>query len=68
MNRAPQRSLALFLSVFSVLCISVSANAASGPAKSSKSDSASISGAGYRFETGGWTYVHLEGDAAQIGY
>jgi hypothetical protein len=23
---------------------------------------------GYRFETGGWTYVHLEGGPSQIGY
>ena len=23
---------------------------------------------GYRFETGGWTYVHLEGSPAQIGF
>ncbi len=25
-------------------------------------------GAGYRFERGGWTYVHLEGTPAEIGY
>src|SRR6516164_5379579 len=23
---------------------------------------------GYRFQTGGWTYVHLEGTPAQIGF
>lgn len=26
------------------------------------------SGAGYRFERGGWTYVHLEGTPAEIGF
>jgi hypothetical protein len=25
-------------------------------------------GAGYRFERGGWTYVHLEGSPAEMGY
>ena len=25
-------------------------------------------GAGYRFERGGWTYVHLEGTPSEIGY
>jgi hypothetical protein len=29
---------------------------------------ASISGPGYRFESGGWTYVHLQGDPAEIGF
>ena len=26
------------------------------------------SGAGYRFDRGGWKYVHLEGTPAQIGF
>ena len=26
------------------------------------------SGAGYRFDRGGWTYVHLEGTPAEIGF
>lgn len=29
---------------------------------------ASKSGAGYRFDKGGWKYVHLEGTPAEIGY
>ena len=31
-------------------------------------DSHVFSGAGYRFERGGWTYVHLEGTPSEIGY
>src|SRR5262249_16991810 len=29
---------------------------------------ASSSGAGYRFDKGGWKYVHLEGTPSEIGY
>jgi hypothetical protein len=42
-----------------------SANAASSP---HKADAQPTSGPGYRFETGGWTYVHVEGDPSQIGF
>jgi Phospholipase B len=31
-------------------------------------DSHVFEGAGYRFERGGWTYVHLEGSPKEIGY
>jgi hypothetical protein len=37
---------------------------AAGAAGSAKVEA----GAGYRFERGGWTYVHLEGTPAEIGY
>jgi len=36
--------------------------------KPSQSDAESTSGPGYRFTSGGWTYVHLEGDPSQIGF
>ena len=29
---------------------------------------ANTSGAGYRFDRGGWMFVHLEGTAAEIGF
>ena len=41
---------------------------ASAAAHAGKGDAQSISGPGYRFESGGWTYVHLQGNAAQIGF
>jgi len=57
-------SLALFLPVF----VASAAVPASAPAKSIKAEPLSSSGPGYRFQSGGWTYVHLEGDPAQIGF
>lgn len=52
-----------------LLCVSLflaCGLAAAGPAASNP-DSSAVS-PGYRFETGGWTYVHLEGGPSQIGY
>ena len=65
MIASPRRLLAYSLSV--VLAV-VSASIASAAAKGATGDSAASSGPGYRFQTGGWTYVHLEGDPAQIGF
>lgn len=54
------------------LCVSVLMLAASSSAfaglKPAKADLEASSGPGYRFGSGGWTYVHLEGDPAQIGF
>jgi len=52
-----------------LLCVSlllVCAVAAATPGASNPDSSAASPG--YRFETGGWTYVHLEGSPAQIGF
>ncbi|HEY6490703.1 MAG: C45 family peptidase [Terracidiphilus sp.] len=48
-----------------LLFAAVPARAVDGAPAADGRDSA---GAGYRFERGGWTYVHLEGSPAQIGY
>lgn len=49
-----------FLCALSAICCPVSVQAASG--------GGSAASPGYRFERGGWTYVHLEGTPSQIGY
>lgn len=43
------------------LTVSISAAAAASPGRDDASK-------GYRFERGGWTYVHLEGSPAEIGF
>ena len=48
-----------------LLLIFFAANCAAGVGASSDKE---VSGAGYRFKTGGWTYVHLEGTPAQVGF
>jgi hypothetical protein len=50
-----------------VLCF-LSTGTLSHAAKPAKGENSSASGPGYRFESGGWTYVHLEGDPSQIGF
>ncbi|HWT65395.1 MAG TPA: hypothetical protein VN151_04725, partial [Terracidiphilus sp.] len=50
-----------------VLLIVLSATDA-GAAKSKLKTKALSASAAYRFERGGWTYVHLEGTPAEIGY
>src|SRR5436305_8354927 len=47
----------LFLGILSVL-----AHAATEPAQDPRLQK------GFRFQKGGWTYVHLEGSPAEIGY
>jgi hypothetical protein len=53
--------------VVSILAIAPgsAARAADSPAKASAQTDASP---GYRFENGGWTYVHLEGTPSQVGF
>lgn len=46
------------------LCVLVLAGAAARAAK----PAATTAAPGYRFERGGWTYVHLEGTPAEIGF
>jgi hypothetical protein len=42
---------------------------AAAAAKPARNDAnPATSGSGYRFSSGGWTYVHLEGDPGQIGF
>ncbi len=58
-----RRSLVLFL----VLVVSGSLWASSAKQASDKSDDARLKPA-YRFNKGGWVYVHLEGSPGDIGY
>ena len=58
MGRAIPRGLSIFLLLTMVLVVVGQAHAAQ----------AISAGAGYRFEKGGWTYVHLEGTPEQIGF
>jgi len=51
----------LCVSLLLVCGLAAATAGASNPATSAVSP-------GYRFETGGWTYVHLEGSPAQIGF
>jgi len=55
---------------FSVLCLLPLDVATEAYAKriSSPAPQTTTSGAGYRFDKGGWKYVHLEGSPAQIGF
>ncbi len=50
------------------LVFGLATSAALAAAHPGKGDAQPVSGPGYRFESGGWTYVHLQGDAAQIGF
>ncbi len=50
-----------FCAVFCALCLFLTAGLSAGAA-------VITSGKGYRFRTGGWTYVHLEGTPAEIGF
>ena len=64
--------LRLLPRVLSVCLLSCVAIAAASPARAagwpSKPDSQTSALPGYRFERGGWTYVHLEGAPSQIGF
>jgi len=57
---------ALSFCLLSVLALAVVPGHAAAPLKGD--DSPTTVGAGYRFDRGGWTYVHLEGTPAEIGY
>ncbi|WP_109484886.1 C45 family autoproteolytic acyltransferase/hydolase [Occallatibacter savannae] len=63
MSRRIPRALLLFLLFFSIAAISpakrVTPAAAQGP---------NTSRAGYRFDRGGWMFVHLEGSPSEIGF
>jgi hypothetical protein len=61
-----RRFLAPFLPLF--LAVASVPPPARAAAKLAKGDAPSNSGPGYRFQSGGWTYVHLEGDPAQVGF
>jgi hypothetical protein len=66
MATAPRIYAAFLLPVLlsAVLALPAAAEAVKGD----KAELPSASGPGYRFETAGWTFVHLEGDPAQIGF
>jgi len=60
-------SRALVICLFTVLPLAWASPAwASGRPAGREADSKALPG--YRFEKGGWTYVHLEGSPAQIGF
>jgi hypothetical protein len=61
-----QLSRAVFLCLLSVLF--ASASPAFAKRIATASSSAESSGPGYRFDRGGWKYVHLEGTPEQIGF
>ena len=50
------------LATAAVLCVSTAVWAQAKPAKDAR-----LAGA-YKFQRGGWTYVHLQGTPAQIGF
>jgi hypothetical protein len=57
----------VFCFVLSLTVLAAVAGAATSKQDSAKADEARLKG-GYRFERGGWVYVHLEGAPADIGY
>ena len=57
----------VFCFVLSLTVLAAVAGAATSKQDSAKGDEARLKG-GYRFERGGWVYVHLEGAPADIGY
>ena len=65
MVRLPGRALTLSVLALFALFIAISSAAAAEPASKAAKSGAEP---GYRFERGGWTYVHLEGSPAQIGF
>jgi hypothetical protein len=70
MARSLRRVFVSFPVVLILLAGAIAARPAAKPAaKSPHADAHSASsGPGYRFESGGWIYVHLEGDPAQVGF
>jgi hypothetical protein len=65
MYRLHPRALSLcLLSLFAV----VAASSAYASVRPSRPDAQASVQPGYRFERGGWTYVHLEGAPSQIGF
>jgi hypothetical protein len=69
MVRTLRRFLSLALPILLAAAFSSPIEAAGTPAaKAAKAEAPSSSGPGYRFEAGGWTYVHLEGGPAQVGF
>ena len=62
MVRPHSRALLFFLLTFLAIAAAQPARAAGGAG--ARADDLP----GYRFETGGWTYVHLEGSPSQIGF
>jgi hypothetical protein len=65
MVRLLPRTLSLCLFSLAALAAVSTACAAGGQLAPATTDNASR---GYRFEKGGWTYVHLEGDPRQMGF
>ena len=66
MNRLSGRLAAAGFAIFLAVALVKAGAQAAAPAAKAKQPM--TSGAGYRFTTGGWTYVHLEGDPGQIGF
>jgi hypothetical protein len=64
MHRLPLRVVVAFLVSASVF----GGRAAPAANPVAAADGRMTSGAGYRFERGGWTYVHLQGAPSEIGY
>ena len=59
---------AVFLFLFCVVSLGISATASHAKRIGPAAQQTAASGAGYRFDKGGWKYVHLEGTPAEIGY
>ncbi|HVR23691.1 MAG TPA: C45 family peptidase [Candidatus Polarisedimenticolia bacterium] len=62
--------VANWMAVVAVVCVGLmiaSSSAAQAQESSSASSDARLQKA-YRFQQGGWTYVHLEGSSSEIGY
>jgi hypothetical protein len=66
MARLFRRFLAFSVPLLFVVAQGSQARAAAKGSRAAEAPSSS--GSGYRFEAGGWTYVHLEGDPSQIGF
>ena len=72
-NRVPRRMLAILGIAFIAAPIVVGSKAGSARASESalhaqRGSSDAILAKAYRFERGGWIYVHLEGSPHDIGY
>ncbi len=65
MHRLLPRALSVCLLFLFAVAVATPVRAAGQPANPDSQKSAQP---GYRFERGGWTYVHLEGTPSQIGF
>jgi hypothetical protein len=68
MSNHSRRPVAVFLRLLSALFLVSSISLAEVPRAASAAPSDARLAKAYRFQKGGWTYVHLEGSAADIGF